>query len=181
MKSNEALKLLGVSRVTLCSYVRKGTIKATLKGNGLYDYDEQSIYQFLGQSNDIDVIYARVSTSKQKNDLKRQVKLLSSYCSDNDIAVDHIYSEISSGLDLDRPEFSKLLELVFNRKIRTIYITNKDRLSRLSFLTLKSMFLKFGTKIVIIKDDNNQDNELFDEIISIMHIFSMKKYSNRRK
>jgi putative resolvase len=182
MRSKEVLQLLKVSRVTLSTYVRKGIIKVNLMANGFYDYDEQSIYDFLGINNDrVNIIYARVSTHKQKSDLDRQLKFLQKYCSDNDISIDQAYSEISSGLDLDRPKFSQLLELVFENKIDTIYITHRDRLTRLSFLTLKSILLKFGTKIVVIKDKKHQDNELFDEILSIMHIFATKEYSNRRK
>jgi len=181
MKSKEALKLLKVSRVTLCSYVKKGIIKTTLMSNGYYDYDPKSIYEFLGHSSRSNVIYARVSTPKQKKDLDRQIKFLQTYCQDNSIPIFKTYSEVSSGLDLDRPKFSKILELIFENKIDTIYITHKDRLTRLSFLTLKSIFLKCGTKIVVIRDKKYQDNELFDEILSIMHIFSTREYSNRRK
>lgn len=147
MKSKEVLRLLGVTRVTLSTYVKTGKIKATLLANGFYDYHDDSVYAFLGISERVNVIYARVSTYKQKNDLKRQVKKLTSYCNKNDIFIDHIYQDISSGIDLDRPQFSKLLQSVFDKKIDTVYITYRDRISRLSFLTIKSIFKKFGTKL----------------------------------
>ena len=61
-----------------------------------------------------------------------------------------------------------------------IYITHKDRLSRLSFLTLHSIFNKFGTNIIAINDvDKNNYAELFDEVTSFMYYFSTKKYSDR--
>ncbi len=182
MKSKEVLKLLGVTRVTLTSYVKKNIIKVTLLANGYYDYDDASVYQFLGRNKRINLIYARVSTYKQKKDLKKQVKILSDYCSSNKIPIEETFSEISSGIDFDRPEFSKILYLVFDNKVDTIYITHKDRLSRLSYLTIKSIFKKFGTKIVVIKSPlKDSDNELFDEVMSIMHLLSTKEYSNRRK
>ena len=80
MKSKDALRILGVSRVTLWSYVKSGKIKATKLSNGYYDYDDKSIYDFIGQSSKINIIYARVSTHKQKNDLSRQTSLLKDYC-----------------------------------------------------------------------------------------------------
>ena len=45
------------------------------------------------------------------------------------------------------------------------------------------MFSRFNTKIVIINQENNvsNDNEIFEELISLMHIFSTTLYSNRRK
>jgi putative resolvase len=92
MKAKEVLKILNVSRITLCTYVRKGYIKTTLLPNGYYDYDEQSVYQFLGKNNRANFIYARVSTYKQKKDLLRQIKLLTDYSYNNDIEIKHIYS-----------------------------------------------------------------------------------------
>ena len=71
MKSNKVLKLLNITRTTLSSYVKKGRLKATMQPNGYYNYDEESVYKILNK--DIErknVIYARVSTSKQKSDLE---------------------------------------------------------------------------------------------------------------
>lgn len=71
MKSNKVLKLLRVTRPTLCRYVKNGLIKVNKLPSGLYDYDEESVYKFLNK--DVErkcVIYCRVSTSKQKKDLE---------------------------------------------------------------------------------------------------------------
>ena len=129
------------------------------------------------------VIYARVSTNKQKKDLGNQVESLQKYCKDNDIHVDAVYSEIASGIDLDRTEISNLLNEVLHDKIKNIYITHKDRLTRLSFITLETIFKKFGTNIIVTEENptNEKDQEIFSELISLIHIFSTKMYSNRRK
>ena len=68
-------------------------------------------------------------------------------------------------------------------KIKNIYITHKDRLTRLSFKTLSNLFSKFNTNIIVIDEDSNKsnDNEIFDELISLLHIFSTTMYSHRRK
>ena len=181
MKAKQVLKLLNISRVTLWSYVKNGIIDGTKLPNGFYDYDEDSVYAFLGKRSRVNVIYSRVSTYKQKEDLKRQTKKLKKYCKKNDIIFDQIFSDISSGIDLDRPNFSKLLDLVFDRKIDTIYITYRDRLTRLSFQIIKSIFNKFGTKIIPIYQCNDTNYiELFDDVTSLMHYFSTRKYSNRK-
>lgn len=189
MKCAEVLKLLKITRPTLSSYVKLGKIKVTKLGNGYYDYDDDSIYTFLGQPipnfNRINIIYCRVSTYKQKNDLANQVLQVIDYCNSNNFIYNKVYQETASGIDFDRPEFSKLINDVINKKIDTIFITYKDRLSRLSFLTLESMFKQFGTKIVIINDKLNDnkyiEDDLFEELISIIHLFSTKIYSSRRK
>ena len=68
-------------------------------------------------------------------------------------------------------------------KIKNIYITNKDRLTRLSFKTLENIFNKFGTKIIIINENEkneNESDEILEELINLIHIFSTKIYSERR-
>jgi predicted site-specific integrase-resolvase len=185
MKSNEVLKLLKISRQTLCTYVKTGKIKVTKLGNGYYDYDIDSINLYLNVNNRVDIIYARVSTYKQKNDLANQVLFLINYCNDNNIKYDKIYQETASGINFDRKQFSILLDNVINKKINNIYVTNKDRLSRLSFLTIESIFKQFGTNIIVIndikQDDNTIEDDLFEELINIIHVFSTKMYSQRRK
>ena len=74
-----------------------------------------------------------------------------------------------------------MLDDVFKYKIDKIIITNKDRLTRLSFMTLENIFKQFGTSIVVINKTLNDDkNELFDELISLMHYFSTKEYAGRK-
>lgn len=184
MKSKEVLQLLGVSRVTLYKYVKNGIIKVTELDNGYYDYDQKSVFKLLKKDNRKNILYARVSTYKQKTDLENQVNLLVDFCKNNNIEYDAIYKEISSGIDLNRTEFSKILDDVIHYRIANIYITYKDRLTRLSFTTLETIFQKFGTQIVIINNldiDKDNDNEAFEELISLVHLFSTSMYSNRRK
>ena len=183
MKAKEVMKLLNICRTTLYNYTKDNVIKTTKLSNGYYDYDEQSVLKFIKKDNRINVLYARVSTYKQKNDLSNQIEKLQTYCTNNNINIEYTYSEIASGIDLDRTELSKLLDDVFTHKIKNIYISNKDRLTRLSFKTLETLLKKFNTNIIIINDNHNQtnDNEIFEELISLMHIFSTTMYSNRRK
>lgn len=182
MKAKEVLTMLNISRVTLCHYVSSGKLKVTLLDNGYYDYDEESVYKLMKKDTRINILYARVSTYKQKKDLDTQLDKLIYYCNNNKIIYTKTLKEISSGLDLDRKGFSTLLNDVIHYRIKNIYITNKDRLTRLSFKTLESIFTKFGTSIVIInEEDKDTTNEVFEELISLIHIFSTKMYSNRRK
>jgi predicted site-specific integrase-resolvase len=183
MRAKEVMKLLNICRTTLYKYTKDKTLKSIQLDNGYFDYDEKSVYSLLKRDERVEVIYARVSTYKQKNDLVLQINKIQTYCSDNNIHIDKIFSEISSGLDLDRSEFAKLLDDIFDYKIKTVYISNRDRLTRLSFRTLEAICKRFNTKIFIINNDNNtsNDNEIFEELISLMHIFSTTLYSNRRK
>ena len=94
-----------------------------------------------------------------------------------------LYKDISTGMSLDRKEFNVLLNEVLKYKIGTIFITNKDRLCRTSFKTIQDLFSKYGTNVISINDNFNktEEEELLEELMSILHTFSMKTYSNRRK
>jgi len=184
MKANEVLKILKICRQTLTNYVKSGKIKVTKLGNGYYDYDDESVSAFLNVTLERkNIIYARVSTYKQKVDLSNQVSQLIDFCNKNKIKYDKVYQETASGIDFDRKEFSYIINDVINKKINNIYITHKDRLSRLSFLTLENMFKQFGTNIIVINEidnDNSLDDDLYEELINIIHVFSTKMYSKRR-
>ena len=185
MKCNKVLSLLNITRQTLCRYVKNNTIKVNELPSGQYDYDEESVYKVLNKNIDRkNVIYTRVSTQKQKIDLANQKKIIESYCLKNGIQISDIYSDIGSGINFDRKEFQRLVNDVVNHKISKIYITYKDRLSRVSFDMFKNLFNNFNCEIVVLNDvDDNKliEKEIFNEIISLIHCFTMKVYSSRRQ
>lgn len=181
MKSKEVLKLLKVSRPTLCKYVASGKLKVTLQPNGFYDYDDDSVYRLIGIENREVVLYGRVSTSKQKDSLQTQIETLKAYAACNGFIINNVYSDVASGLSFDRKEFKRLLIDVINHKVKTVIITHKDRLTRVSFDMWKELFEYFNCNIIVINNDEDDDNGLFVDIISLLHCFSMRMNSKRRK
>ena len=185
MKSKEVLNLLKITRTTLTSYVKTGKIKTVKMANGYYEYDDNSIYQFLGYNDRFDIAYARVSTYKQKNDLENQIHNILNFTSSKKITINQIFKEVASGIDLEKKEFLKILDLVKQNKVNRIFITYKDRLTRLSFSIIEQLFNSFGTTIIIINSPTQSglledENEILEDIISLIHILSTKMYSNRR-
>lgn len=185
MKAREVTKLLKISRMTLHNYVQQGKIKADKQPNGYYDYNREDVYRILGNYNERqNVIYARVSSTCQKKDLTTQIETLRSFCNKNGIVIDNEYADICSGLNFDRKNFQKMLDDITEYKIKTIYITYKDRLTRLSYNVFKELFAKYGVEIVVLNEIDNPkeiEKEIFEEIITLLHSFSMKMYSARRK
>jgi predicted site-specific integrase-resolvase len=185
MKSNEVLRLLGITRPTLTKYVKKSWIKVEKMKNGRYWYDSDSVNEFMNRKIDRKiVVYARVSTSNQRKDLDNQIELLKKYCFSNGYQLNAVYKDIASGINFDqRTDFFKLLDEVFEHKIEKIIITYKDRLSRIAFGFFEKLFEKFGTKIEVISEVGNaklDSEEIFEEIVHLIHAFSMKLYSSRR-
>ena len=188
MKSKDVLAKLGVTRPTLCKYVKEGIIKVTRKQNGQYDYDEKSVYQFLGlkfdSKNKVNVSYSRVSTQAQVDHLKEQTIRIYNSCISRNIILDEQIEDIKSGMDVNRKGFQHLIERVIKKEIGFVVIENKDRLTRFNFDTLEFIFKYFGTQIVVLNDslDNKTyEQELTDDLISIIHYFTMKSYSHRGK
>ena len=185
MKAKEVLKLLKITRPTLTRYVKTGKIKTVTLPNGFYDYDEETVYgAFNKELTRKSVLYCRVSTPKQKNDLRNQEELLKEFCSRNGIVVSDIYSDIGSGINFDRKEFQRLVNDIIEHKVNHIYITYKDRLSRISFAMFENLFKQFNCRIIVLNeldDEKLVEKEIFNEIISLIHCFSMKVYSSRRK
>ena len=74
--------------------------------------------------------------------------------------------------------------MIFKGEVDTLIIENKDRLTRFGFEMLEQFFKYFGTNILVLNDtlDNKTyEQELTEDLISIVHHFSMKSYSHRRK
>lgn len=188
MKAKEALKILGVTRATLCKYVKEGTIKVTIKQNGYYDYDDDSVYAFIGKGRRTKgtkvISYSRVSTQNQKSQLKEQTQRIYNSCTARGITVDEQIEDIKSGMSFDRSGFDKLCMEIIQGNVHMVVIENKDRLVRFGFEMFEKFFKYFGTNILVLNNDalnKTYEQELTEDLISIIHYFSMRSYSHRRK
>ena len=185
MRANEVLKLLRVSQPTLGEYVKKGYIKCQIFPTGRREYDEDSVYQFLNKSVPrMNYVYARVSSSSQKKDLDNQVDLILNYCMIHGIKINGVFKDVASGISFEnRKDFFKMLDDIFEHKVDKVIITYKDRLSRIGFDLFYHLFKRFGTEIIVISEVGSaklDSEEIFEEIVSMLHCYSMKMYSRRR-
>lgn len=185
MKAKEVMQILQISNPTLSSYVKKGYIKVTVMKNGRYDYDRDSVFDFVNK--DIPrkcFIYGRVSSNSQKAHLENQIELCKTYCFSNGFTVDGIFTDIASGISFEnRKRFFEMLDLILERKVKKVVISYKDRLSRVGFDLFYHLFQKFGCEIVVISEMGSpklDSQEVFEEIVSLLHCYSMKMYSKRR-
>jgi predicted site-specific integrase-resolvase len=188
MKAKEVKEIIGITQVTLSKYVKIGLIRVTKINAYSYVYNDEDVYKMIGvkkQKHDrINVSYARVSNQPRKNDLKEQSNRIYEFSILNGLSIDAQFEDIKSGMSFDRKEFNDMLKLVIQGKVNCIVVENKDRLCRFGFDLLTEVFKYFGTKIVVINDkisNKSYEQELTDDLISIIHYFSMKSYSNRRK
>ena len=184
--AKEAKNILKINATTLKSWKDKGILSYKKLSDKKILYDIDSVLNNSDMvDNRLNVIYARVSNTKQHNDLLNQIELVKSYCITNGIKISKVYQDIASGMNENRKDFNILINDVISGKIKNIYISFKDRLTRFGFDYFKNLFQKYNVNIIILDEleESNKtfQDELTEDLISIIHHFSMKLYSNRRK
>lgn len=184
-KPKDFAELLNVSVKTLQRWDREGILiaKRTPTNRRYYTYDQYLQFKGIQTENDIrdTVIYARVSTRNQKDDLQNQVEFLKQFCNAKGIIVNQCVEDFGSGLNYNRKKWNKLLDEVMANKIKTIVISNKDRFIRFGYDWFEKFCEKFNTKIIIVNNETLSSNEeLVQDIISILHVFSCRLYGLRK-
>lgn len=188
MKAKDVLKILNISRITLMKYLKVGYISAIKLPNGRYDYNEDSVFAFIGnkkeKKNKKIISYSRVSTQNQKSQLKEQTQRIYNSCISRGVKLDEQIEDIKSGMSSDRKGFNYICQEIIKGNIELLVIENKDRLLRFGYDIFEEFFKYFGTKILVLNDtleNKTYEQELTEDLISIIHYFTMKSYSHRRK
>ena len=188
MKAKDVLKILNISRITLMKYLKLGYISAIKLPNGQYDYNDATVYAFIGQKkekkNKKIISYSRVSTQNQKSQLKEQTQRIYNSCVSKGIKLDEQIEDIKSGMSSDRKGFNYVCQEIIKGNVELLVIENKDRLLRFGYEIFEDFFKYFGTKILVLNDtleNKTYEQELTEDLISIIHYFTMKSYSHRRK
>jgi len=184
MKAGEVMRALRISRSTLHRYAKEGLIRRRKLGKR-YDYLDEDVFRLLNRGLPRKTyIYARVSTPKQKKALENQIEMLKAWAFANGYQINGIFADIASGINFDdRKEFFKLLDEIMDYKVDKVIVAHKDRLSRVGFSFFERLFKRFGTEIVVVSEVGNKKldaEEVFEEIVSLLHCFSVRLYSKRK-
>lgn len=179
-------EMIGKSVKTLQRWDRDGVLKAYRSPSNRRYYTHTQYLQYMGvKSGDIqriNVIYARVSTRNQKEDLQNQLEFLRKYTLNLGIPIGNVYTDYGSGLTYNRKNWNALIDDCFDRKIDTIYISHKDRFIRFGFDWIQNLLERLtGTKIYVIENvTTTPQEELVQDLISIIHVFSCRVYGLRK-
>ena len=125
-----------------------------------------------------------MSTPKQKKDLDNQIQYLKQFIVSNGNIVDNelIFSDIASGMNENRKGLNELMSNVILGTVNKVVISNRDRLTRFGYGYLKSLFDRYNCDIIEVNltEDKTFEQELTDDLIAIIHHFSMKFYGKRK-
>ena len=185
LTTKQASEIAGVNKDTIRRWEDKGLIKSYRTDGGHRRYDAESLNNYILQpkvevSEKYALIYARVSTRSRENDLDRQVKLLEMFCSSNGWKY-KVLKDIGSGLNYSKKGLLELIKLIETNQINRLVINYKDRLLRFGSEIIFEMCKWHNVEVVIVSQDESKscEEELVDDVLSIITVFSAKLYGSR--
>ena len=183
--TKKVTEILGVTAQTLRNWDKEGKLKPSyVKSNGYRYYSEESILSYTQErktKKNLNVVgYARVSSKKQSTDLERQINNLNTYISSKYDSFD-IITDIGSGINYNKPGLKKLIEKINKKEVDLIIVLYKDRLLRFGFELVEYFAELNNVKIEVLdKIDKNQDEELVEDLVQIISVFSRKIQGKRK-
>ena len=122
-------------------------------------------------------VYARVSSSENKNNVETQAQRLISYCNAKGYKVVKVVKEIGSGLNDKRP---KLEQLLADKSINLIVVEHKDRLARFGLNYIQKLLAMQNRQIEIVNNIEGEKDDLMQDFVSIITSFCSRLYGQRR-
>lgn len=165
----------GTSASTLRSWANQGWVDhiRTRGGKRLYNVD-QLIERMGGSSGSPNatskqsIIYARVSSSKQRGDLERQISEL------KEAYPNHVViRDIGSGINFKKPGLRSLLDRVDKGIVEEIVVMYKDRLARFAIDLLEYIFSQKGVRFVVHRRGPGAEGaqQLAEDLMAITTVF----------
>ena len=185
IRLNDMAKRLGVSVKTLQRWDREGILVAKRNPNNRRYYTEDQYLEYIGSSNKKDrkiIAYIRVSNNNQRDDLQNQITFIRNYVNAKGEILNDVIQDVGSGLNYNRKHWNNLLlNQIPKGEIEKIYITYKDRFVRFGFDWFERFCNHYNCEIVVINNpDTSPHQELIEDLISIIHVFSCRIYGLRK-
>lgn len=172
-------KRYAISYTCLRTWALQGKVDYKQMPGGVRLYSEEGIQaMFKGPKREEKeaVIYARVSSSHQKEDLERQVQELQlSYPNHR------VIKDVGSGLNFERKGLQTLLELIFDRAIQEVVVAYKDRLCRFGFQLFEAICKRFEVRLVVHsrEETSSCEQELSEDLLAIINFFVARNNGRR--
>ena len=175
LSTGQAARFLGVTVATVRRWCKGGKLIVHHRTQGNHRrFDLPHLSSVRGDAPRMAVGYARVSSHDQKQDLARQVERLKPL---TDLVID----DLGSGLNCKKRGLRKLLDLLLNKQISTLYLTHKDRLLRFGHELVFQLCRWAGTAVIVQEEENAVpfEQELCKDVLTLMTVFSARLYGKR--
>jgi len=172
LRPKEVCQRLGISYATLREYVKKGYIQPVVLETGKWRFREEDVERLMGIVRKRKaILYARVSSNTQKDELVNQVK----YLEESVEEYDRVITDVGSGLNMERKGFIKLLRMILNNEVSKVVVAYPDRLVRFGFEIIEEVCKAHNCELVVLnREDETPEQELIEDLISILVSFSEK-------
>jgi len=183
-RTREVAELLNISVSGVKKWIKERKIRAIRVGR-FWMIPESEVRRILSGVKPSEiraVIYARVSSHKQKKDgnLNRQIERLRSYCSAKGYKVVDVITDVASGLKEDRSGLQKLFDIVERHQVDVVVVEFRDRLTRFGFEYLKRYFESHRVRIEVVEEsEKGYMEELIEDLVSIVISFAGRIYGKR--
>ncbi|MGI1690735.1 IS607 family transposase [Thermoanaerobacter uzonensis] len=178
-------EIYSISRRTLINWEKEGLITPLRTPKGMRRYRKEDIEKLLGMIEEKPkskvVLYARVSTKKQEEYLKNQIRRLEEYAKSQGWQYE-VISEIAGGVNENRRGLLKLLNKIKRGEVEKVVIEYPDRLARFGFEYLKFFMESFGVELIVLNGKENEEDvnkELAEDLIAIVTSFAARIYGKR--
>lgn len=177
IKITEYARQQGLDRQTVYRMWRKGEITGIQLQSGtiLIDITQEYDAQEQKRSNRA-ILYSRVSSSQNKDNLETQSQRLQDYAAARGYEIVRNIKEIGSGLNDNR---KKLLKILQEDDYDVIIVEHKDRLTRFGFNYIETLLNTKNKEIVVI-NHLEDDNDLLEDLVSVITSFCARIYGQRR-
>jgi predicted site-specific integrase-resolvase len=180
----EFSELVGVTTQTLRVWDKEGLLPATKSPKGTRYYSDED-YQKVLRRNIADkpkknVIYCRVSSPSQKDDLKSQVSAMETFTLGRGMVTETI-TEVGGGMNFSRPKFMQIVTGIIKGNIGCLVVAHKDRLARFGFELVENLAKTYGCEIIVVnREELSPQQEMVEDLMSIIHTFSCRLYGLRK-
>ena len=121
------------------------------------------------------VVYARVSSHDQRQDLDRQVARLTDWATANGHLVGEVVTEVGSGLNGKR---AKLRHILSDPSASVVVVEHRDRLARFGAGHLEAALSAHGRKVVVA-DPGESADDLVRDMIEVLTWMCARLYGRR--
>ena len=175
----DACKILGIHYHTLYKLANDKKIEVAKIGNRqLYNVEKYIRENKISKSKKRQICYCRVSSQKQKEDLKRQEEWMK-----KKYPTYEIISDIGSGLNFERKGLNEIIEEAIRGNIEIVVISYKDRLARFGYELIEKLIVNYSNGTIKIenkKEEETPAEEISKDIIAIMNVYVAKMNGLRK-
>jgi putative resolvase len=182
---SEFARRIGRSASTVRRWEREGHITAARTASGQRYFTDADVRKVLRPGFEASarktVVYCRVSSPGQKEDLASQVQAMEEFCRGRGLPVDEWVRETGDGMNLKRRKFLALMDSIERGEVGTLVVAHKDRLARFGFEYLEYVAEKNGCTILAANQESlSPREEMVQDLLAIVHTFSGRLYGLRK-